>query len=342
MKTWYPVSKSLSDKKSIAYLSENGDVQMVIDADYPLSSMKRFALVVKDKCWFLAKRDGSLIKLESIVDGELIGDCYAKVSIASNSDSSVSECIGIVDEHGEFIFKPKRYEDISSVTESHYVATKAPYNLASLYRINGDVVKRNFALGKNYISEGMLAASDGENYCIKGYIDIDGNWVIEPKFEFAHPFYNGVGAVNVRKGKKRYPAFVDSSGNEVCKFSGYLDFSPLHGGFSYGVIPVWGKEIGLVDTSGAMLFSGDYDNVGRMSCGSVALKVGDRWGLASRDGSWIIAPRFLSYFVQDDGFFVFGDGKGLYSGRLFLVNHKGDILHEEASGSGSLCVGYNP
>jgi len=33
MKTWYPVSKSLSDKKSIAYLSENGDVQMVIDAD---------------------------------------------------------------------------------------------------------------------------------------------------------------------------------------------------------------------------------------------------------------------------------------------------------------------
>ena len=110
---------------------------------------------------------------------------------------------------------------------------------------------------------------------------------------------------------------------------------------AHGMIPVWGKEIGLVDTSGSMLFSGDFENVGKMSRGSIALKVRDRWGLASRDGSWIIKPRFSSYFMQWDGFFVFGEGRGLYSSRLFLVNQKGDILYEEPPGYGALCVDYN-
>ena len=56
-------------------------------------------------------------------------------------------------------------------------------------------------------NEGLAAVSeDGKKY---GYIDHDGNWAIEPQFDYAEDFYNG--EATVRIGIHRYVISTDGT-----------------------------------------------------------------------------------------------------------------------------------
>ena len=55
----------------------------------------------------------------------------------------------------------------------------------------------------------LLQKSGEDRY---GYMDCYGNWVTDPYFSYATPFYQGLAVVGEKDGKK---ALIDATGNTV-------------------------------------------------------------------------------------------------------------------------------
>ena len=72
----------------------------------------------------------------------------------------------------------------------------------------------------------MAAVKIGEKW---GYIDTDGNQVIEPQFQEARSFSNGLAAVK----KSGYWGYIDSEGNMVIEniFDGAKEFNSSKNAF---------------------------------------------------------------------------------------------------------------
>ena len=173
-------------------------------------------------------------------------------------------------------------------------------------------------------SEGLASvALDGR----RGYIDATGELVLVPEQEPAGPihrqFAGGLAAVRVGKGI----GFIDRAGKLViparfmsaedfsqglafaCGKSGcgYIDragrgaFGPgFLGGMPFrgGVAGVWigkngmgGKSYALYDLQRGRL-TGEWENVGSLSEGLIAIRMQGRWGYVDGNGRGVIRPQF--------------------------------------------------
>lgn len=85
-----------------------------------------------------------------------------------------------------------------------------------------------------------------------GYIDRKGEVVIEPRYEMAADFGEGLAAVRIKSHE------------------------------------AWG----FIDRAGKRVLTPEYDRVGRFSEGLCAVSVNGRWGYIDPEGAWVIEPAF--------------------------------------------------
>lgn len=142
--------------------------------------------------------------------------------------------------------------------------------------------------GAMEFSEGLAAASKqldpvpsddplkGMKY---GYVDKGGKWVIEPQFDEARSFHEGVALVNLGGANER----IKESKEQAWEFKG-------------------GKW-GLIDKSGKWIVKPKFDDASYNGFheGLCAVKSGMKWGYIDITGRWAIKPRFA--YAQD-----FSDG----------------------------------
>ena len=144
----------------------------------------------------------------------------------------------------------------------------------------------------DYLGSGFVPATRGRSW---GFMNRQGEWVIEPRFGMAMPFRNGVAAVALDKGQE---------------LDDLLD----------------NAEWGLLDTSGRWI---------REPAPLVPGRFGDPWllalqhglqGLLDRDGRWRIAPRFAH---EEEWIQLPGMHSGYHEGRLVaatFANHRWVIV----------------
>lgn len=327
MNAWFPIAKG---NGIVVFLDVNGRECLEIEGDRGFTVMEAFSLVLDGSLLFVVDRGGAKNLVDKGQVGTFLSSGYAKCWIG---EVYHKRC-GVVDCSGKWVVPPV-YEGVSAIADGHYVAQlpmeqTPPYG-SSLYTLSGQLVLPEFSPVSQGIGDGCVVSNDPNNLSLSGYRQFDGTWVTEPKYEFAYPFYKGMGAVNTRKGRRRVPAFVNREGKEIAYFKDFREFSPLKDCFSDDAISVWGKEVGFVDLNGDLLFSGSYELVGRMCDGAVAVMVDDLWGLMSRSGDWIIRPKFPRYVGARSGFFVFGDQSEWFKSRRYLMNSRGELLYEEAA-----------
>jgi hypothetical protein len=171
-------------------------------------------------------------------------------------------------------------------------------------------------------SEGLAVARLGERW---GYIDRQGHWAIEPRFENALPFFEGLAAA------------CEPGGDEPCRF-GYLDrrggwaieprfrwamhFSggraialvernlqpPAFESSAIGESPATPQTAILIDAAGREIADLDWAPLlevfetaagiievlapDYLAEGLVPATEGDRWGYRDRDGQWRIKPEY--------------------------------------------------
>jgi hypothetical protein len=119
---------------------------------------------------------------------------------------------------------------------------------------------------------------------VQGYIDTTGNMAIEPKFDEAYRFSEGLALVKV-EGKY---GFINPKGEMVIQpiYDRAWDF---HEGLSTVSV---NSKLGFIDKTGKIVIAPSFTNTGFFSNGLVSVKIGDKYGFIDQTGKMVITPTY--------------------------------------------------
>ncbi|NLE30363.1 MAG: WG repeat-containing protein [Phycisphaerae bacterium] len=171
-------------------------------------------------------------------------------------------------------------------------------------------------------SEGMAPVKVGGITGKWGFIDKQGNLVINPRYESVGEFSNGLAAVEV-DGRWGY---IDKKGSSVIKpqFGQAGKFSDE--GLARVKTGGWiGGRFGYIDKQGAYVVSPQFNDAGDFTQGLARVKVDDDWGYIDKAGKFVIDPEF-----SDATDFVNGVARvrtgGVFGGKWHYINREGEII----------------
>jgi hypothetical protein len=122
-----------------------------------------------------------------------------------------------------------------------------------------------------------------------GFIDRSGNLVLEPRFQAASPFSEGLARVSLPGTGNRVCGYIDTGGNWAIP-PGFSDGDS----FSDGLAPVSiNGRAGYVDKAGNLVGeAAAFDHAWRFAEGLGRIRVRDRFGYVDRSGRVVIQPHF--------------------------------------------------
>ncbi|MBN1321415.1 MAG: WG repeat-containing protein [Thermoleophilia bacterium] len=126
-----------------------------------------------------------------------------------------------------------------------------------------------------------------------GYINTTGTFVIEPRFKTAFAFSEGLARVEIEiDGLSRY-GFIDRSGAMVIEPQYVAAWD-----FSQGLARVTASDAsdpagyGFIDQTGTLVIGSRFESARDFSEGLAAVAIDGTWGYIDRAGDWVIEPRF--------------------------------------------------
>lgn len=144
-----------------------------------------------------------------------------------------------------------------------------------------------------------------------GYVDLDGNTVIEKKYLKTGLFSEDLAPV-IDKDNKAF--FIDPKGNKKHVVLGVKNVKEL-GLISNKIFPLFnGKKWAFYDYENNYLF-GDYDDVSTLGNGIAAVCSNDKWSLVDKEGEKAIDGSYKKV-VMDEKKVVYRNG------RLFVMKDK--------------------
>ncbi|MFZ3052382.1 MAG: WG repeat-containing protein [Sulfuricurvum sp.] len=175
--------------------------------------------------------------------------------------------------------------------------------------------KKTFDSIDEFASNGLAAASKNGQY---GYIDINGQWIIKPKFDEAYKFDtvdNNVSLAMAWIDEKH--GYINQKGEWIIKpiFGSHYDT-----GFENEVAmvsPVNSSLYGLIDTKGKWILKPQYewDTAGDIQIykGHFTLMKNGKWGVINAQGKWIIEPKY-EYILsaEKNGYIVERNNKKIF------------------------------
>lgn len=158
---------------------------------------------------------------------------------------------------------------------------------------NGKIVIEPKWNGANNFSEGLAVVATNEGGYHEGYIDTTGKVIIKPQYPKARDFSEGLAAVG-------FGHFgMHNSGNHKTGFidqTGALVIKPKYrdaGSFSDGLAWVRDKDkYGFIDKTGRLVIALKFDSVLDFSDGLASVRVKKRWGVIDHSGRFVIPPKY--------------------------------------------------
>lgn len=200
---------------------------------------------------------------------------------------------GIIDTKGKVITRWKNVDEINEFSEGlAVVRQRAKYGYIDKKQL---VIPLKFD-GAEGFSEGLavVAIREGSTFMEKlhnakyGYIDKDGNVVIDCQFRSAGKFKEGVAPVSSASTGFRW-GYIDKTGQYVIEAKYFTARE-----FSEGLAPVTIAlgESGFIDHNGNFVISPQYTWTFSFSEGFARVKVGEKYGFIDRSGRMVIEPIF--------------------------------------------------
>ncbi|ADU31968.1 WG repeat-containing protein [Evansella cellulosilytica] len=117
-----------------------------------------------------------------------------------------------------------------------------------------------------------------------GYINRDGRYAINPQFDTATSFVDGLALVS----KDGMYGFIDEDGNTVINFE--FDYAePFSDGLALVGIQ---SNYGFIDKNGEMVINPRYDDAYSFSEGLARVEVNGEYGYIDKNGEMVISPQF--------------------------------------------------
>lgn len=203
-----------------------------------------------------------------------------------------------------------------------------------------------------------------ETVCVKindkwGSINSDGNWIIQPMFDYSFKFNDGVASVclNSKYGiidknanwivlpifdeigdfKDNFAyAFLHEKCGFINKFGNWI-IQPIFDNFEVklfqeGLAGVqYNDKWGYIDNSGNWIINPIFDEIEGFSEGLAFVEIDQKWGVIDKNGAWIIEP----IFEGDNSFeSYFRNGRAIvkYNGLFGIIDKLGNWIKSPFSG----------
>ena len=148
--------------------------------------------------------------------------------------------------------------------------------------------------------EGTLAAVKiGDKW---GYINAEGEVVIEPKFDSAWSFSEGLAVVGIGDSSGKY-GYINPEGEIVIKpqFGSARRFSEGLAGVKIGsIFSKWG----YINAAGEVVIEPQFDEAKDFSEGLAGVKIGrsymGKWGYINAKGEYVIEPQFYDAYSSQE------------------------------------------
>ena len=208
---------------------------------------------------------------------------------------------GYIDKSAKFVI-PAKFDIAYPFAEGMGVVRLAG-NYGAVDRSGNITVPTSFA-GMSQFTDGAAAAlinqavGGGMVATALGFVDKEGKYLIQPRFESVTPF--GEGLIGVRKLGGLW-GYVDIKNQQVIT----PQFQEV-GPFSQGLASAKDKHLrwGFIDKSGKYIILPQFIAANAFSEGLAAVFKDDKWGFVDKAGKFVIPPKF-------DGATQFNDGLAL-------------------------------
>lgn len=118
-----------------------------------------------------------------------------------------------------------------------------------------------------------------------GFVNDEHCWVIEPQFDGAYNFVEGLAMVTI--GNKH--GFIDKNGRMVIR----PQFDLRGGDFADGLASIWvGGRYGFIDRTGSVVINPQFELVSDFSEGLAMVWIGEKRGFINKIGEMAINPQF--------------------------------------------------
>ena len=259
--------------------------------------------------WFIEKENGNFGFIDSL-GNEVFSNKFDMLSEHYNCglvSFRKGSKYGYVDLTGNIIFKTNKYlgefsENLLSVEESgrfYYLNTRGEKAL-ELTKLEIPKEKEINRVGNFYSGLALIVLKDNSSDNLQyGFINKNGEWVIEPKFQHATSFVEGV--AYVVKGNKNY--FMNIKGDLFTQIENEKDEIWQEGesdlfNYSEGLALIHVNDsASFIDSKGKRICSRMFRRAFKFSDGMAAIQLNDKWGFCDTTGKIVIQPQ---YYVRSD------------------------------------------
>lgn len=230
--------------------------------------------------------------------------------------------VGYVNKYGEWVIKPE-FGDLSRQFHEGLASVQID-GLFGFIDTNGNIVVEPQYSDAYSFSEGYAVIDrDG----LWGYIDKTGKVVVEPIYRRADNFHEGLACVVDNESNRS--GFIDTDGNVVIDFQ-YKEAGSFHEGLAY-VKDEESKLYGYIDTKGNLVIPYKFNYGEDFSEDGIALVYTDvGGGYIDTEEKWILNP-------QD----ILGDFKGYNNGYAAIRLPYGEYIHYDISDNVQWKIDYN-
>jgi len=271
--------------KQYYFINLKGETLKTEITDFKLSEIFGFGLKGFENGFVPVKQNEKWGYLNT--DGKLaIPTKYDKVS-PFNSDHAVVQSGGqyfILDKQGKEIpVDVPHITDLKSFSEQ-LAPFKTFEDKFGFIDVNGKVAIQAQYQGIGYFYAGLAWAKKTDKSI--GFINPQGEWVIQPQFVAAKNFDSESGMARVKVGDKW--AYV----NKTVEIT-YIKDSQIIEDFSNGLARGKKNEkIGFYNPKGEWVIQPQFDAARDFKNGYAAAKKGEKWGIINKTGKWVIEPSF--------------------------------------------------
>jgi len=321
---YYPVRvKGRYGDMEVGYLDETGTVCFKVSAEAACGHYDGFAAIKRSGKVEILSENGRRLSQSSAVDavGPRFGCFIGRISIGED------DLHGLLRRDGAWQIKPKFF--LLDFWDGKYLSAKERiFDFCDLYRADGTIVLREYALVGSVVSEGLIQSGlPKDKKGRQGFRKLDGDWQIKPKFDSATPFVKGRSFVTEGLGSAKKSGIIDIHGKWLHQFPKKV--KGFCGEVSENIIGVYqGDTCGLMNLEGELLCEGEWNLMDGKVIGGVipVLKFkGKKFGLMDIQGNWRVEPKFETV-VDQVGPFVAFRREPLELSEIVVVNTSGKIL----------------
>lgn len=189
----------------------------------------------------------------------------------------------------------------------------------------------DFSEGLSLVRIDTEHKADEMNYgygkMLYGFINKNGEYQIEPKYDKAFTFKNGFALVNLNTRKESNWEFINQNGKNLFNKS-FLEARSYSEGFA--AVAYYYSSFGFIDTTGVFITKPQYEEVGDYKDGFARVKFQGKWGFINKSGKEVIYPQFS--YARD-----FSDGLALVG--QFINNVYTQYSYIDTTGNISIKLG---